>query len=125
MLSSAEVTRPLPPAKARKATANFYQAMTGPTNTPPPAYALSSRRGSLDPKRDILGSPMESTYRIMEWDSSEEGGYEDETLRRRDELAWVTERSKEELQELLFKADGLIREREQGMRDFRNKFVLP
>jgi hypothetical protein len=61
MLSSAEIPRPLPPAKARRAT------MQKLSSTPPPAYNSSltfpSRRQS---RQDILGDP---TFHMIGWDS--------------------------------------------------------
>ncbi|KAF9534630.1 hypothetical protein CPB83DRAFT_878986 [Crepidotus variabilis] len=124
MLSNAEVTRPRPPAKARRVTTTINQAKAGPTNTPPPAYTspfnFPSSRDSYDVRREILGSPMASTYKIMDWESSglehsQKGNYETEAMAEPDELEWMSERSKEELQELLLKADGLIKDRENEL----------
>lgn len=60
MLSSAETPRPLPPAKARRAT------MIKLSSTPPPAYnsplTFTSRRQS---RQDILEEP---TFHMTEWD---------------------------------------------------------
>lgn len=61
MLSSAETPRPLPPAKARRAT------MLKLSSTPPPAYNSSftfpSRRQSRH--QDMLGEP---TFHMIGWD---------------------------------------------------------
>ena len=115
MLSRAvETPRPLPPAKARRAT------MQKLSSTPPPAYnspfTMPSRTTSQS-HQDILGTPMGTTFHMIGWDtrnptessSSPPSG---------EELDWMKEKSREELEELLVAADDLIKEREHGLHSF-------
>lgn len=111
MFSSAETPRPLPPAKARRAT------MLKLSSTPPPAYTNSaftfpSRRQS----RQVLGTPMEATFHMMGWDSDSVQPSSSPPL---EALDWMKEKSREELAQLLVTADELIKEREHGPWYFR------
>jgi len=117
MFSDLENSRPRPPLKGRRATSNTTKHEL--TTSPPPAYGSSfvfpPRSPSLGFNRDIFGSPVTSTVRMLGWDirdSSVEKS--DETICQSDDPDWMNKKSREELQELLFKAHGIIRERENG-----------
>ena len=112
MLSSAETPRPLPPAKARRAT------MLKLSSTPPPAYhsafTFPSRRQS---RQDIHGSPM------TEWDS-DPAQLSSSPPFREEELDWIKDKSREEIEELLVTADDLIKEREHGRHSLNDMIGL-
>jgi hypothetical protein len=88
-------------------------------STPPPAYGSTfvfpSRNNPSDFAADILNTPIEATRRLMAaWDNdspSSNFGYESP---RPEDLEWMSEKSREELHDLLLKANGIIKEREQG-----------
>ncbi|KAF9480715.1 hypothetical protein BDN70DRAFT_877286 [Pholiota conissans] len=105
MLPRLETPRPLPPAKARRAS-----AMQKLSSSPPPAYGspftFPARRHT---RQDILGSPMATTFQMVGWDAVGEHPLPSETP---DDMAWINEKSREELKDLLLKADDIIRERE-------------
>ncbi|KAF8806214.1 hypothetical protein BYT27DRAFT_7339396 [Phlegmacium glaucopus] len=117
MLSSAETPRPLPPAKARRAT------MLKLSSTPPPAYnspfTFPSRRQS---RQDLFGSPIEATFRMMGWDNDSAQASSSPSLK--EELDWMKEKSREELEELLVTADDLIKEREHVCNLYENAVAL-
>ena len=104
MLTTGSATtprRPLPPAKARKSTSlNFGYA-------PPPPYSPSGAHDDV-----LLDSPIPVTAQLLNAASSNTDGIglpgtpvvED----------WMNERSREELSDLLLKADGIIKSRESG-----------
>ncbi|KAF7355666.1 hypothetical protein MSAN_01484400 [Mycena sanguinolenta] len=109
MLSNEPVTplnRPRPPAQNRRASAGKALAQT----SPPPPYA-SSVPSLLERERkpSYLGSPLPATLQSLRLNS------ENWTPREEDDnadTAWLNEKSREELAELLLKADDLIKERE-------------
>ena len=89
-------------------------------STPPPAYGSTfvfpSRHNTPSNfGADILNTPIEATRRLMAaWDTdspSSSIGYESPQPK---DLEWMNEKSREELHELLLKANGIIKEREQG-----------
>ncbi|KAJ3509763.1 hypothetical protein NLJ89_g5044 [Agrocybe chaxingu] len=116
MLSSAETPRPLPPAKARRANARNSMS-----STPPPAYGspftfprrtaphLSGLDNLEHGHGKILGSPMATTFQMVGWGVDSDAGVVE------GEADWMSEKSREELKELLFKADGIIKERENEL----------
>ncbi|KAK7062086.1 hypothetical protein R3P38DRAFT_687189 [Favolaschia claudopus] len=109
MLSSETVTtpRPRPPAQNRRASASKTLAQA----SPPPPYASAI---PLIPERDrkpsYLGSPLPATLQSLRLSSegSSPGADEDSSF----DQSWLNEKSREELAELLLKADDLIKERE-------------
>ncbi|KJA29701.1 hypothetical protein HYPSUDRAFT_196048 [Hypholoma sublateritium FD-334 SS-4] len=109
MLSSLGTPRPLPPAKARKAS-----AMQKMSSSPPPAYGspftFPARRQL---RQNILGSPMATTFQMVGWDSVGDNEQLNGTVM--DDVAWMNEKSREELKDLLLKADVLIKERENEL----------
>lgn len=111
MLSSAEAPRPLPPAKARRAT------MLKLSSTPPPAYnspfTFPSRRQS---RQDILGAPMDATFHMIGWDSDSAQTSSSSPLT--EEHDWMKEKSRKELEDLLVTANHMIKERELGLSSF-------
>lgn len=114
MLSDFDNSRPLPPAKVRRATSMTAKAEIN--STPPPAYGSTfvfpSRSASSDFRPDILNTPIDSTPRFMgSWDHSFRFG---EESAHREDMEWTNETSREELHGLLVKAQGIIKEREQG-----------
>ncbi|CAA7258512.1 unnamed protein product [Cyclocybe aegerita] len=118
MLSSAETPRPLPPAKARRANAAHRNSTS---STPPPAYGspftfprrtaphLSGLTNLGHGQGKILGSPMATTFQMVGWGVDGDAGLVE------GEADWMSEKSREELKELLFKADGIIKERENEL----------
>ncbi|KAH7909393.1 hypothetical protein BJ138DRAFT_1089561 [Hygrophoropsis aurantiaca] len=98
--------RPRPPAKTRRASAQIK-------SSPPPPYAVKALadHSQNDPRRDILlGSPISATNSLIgAWGARSSVGL---PLHPED---WSNERSREELAELLVKADGLIKERENEL----------
>lgn len=116
MFSDLENSRPRPPFKGRRATSNTTKHEL--TTTPPPAYGSTfvfpPRNPSSDFNRDIFGSPISSTVRMLGWDSRDSSVEKDETISQSDDPDWMNQKSREELRELLLKAHGIIRERENG-----------
>lgn len=116
MFSDLENSRPRPPSRLRRAVSNISKHEL--TSTPPPAYGSTfvfpSRSTPLDANRDILGSSIGSTMRVLAWDSRDSSVERDETISESDDTDWMSKKSRDELQELLFKAHGIIRERENG-----------
>ncbi|KAJ7853886.1 hypothetical protein B0H13DRAFT_2082048 [Mycena leptocephala] len=96
MLSNETVTpRPRPPAKMRSTSSRqVVQA------SPPPPYASSFPFLENGRKPNYLGSPLPATLQIVASPNAEE------------DPEWLSEKSREELAELLLKADDLIKERE-------------
>ncbi|KAG6910132.1 hypothetical protein DXG01_012891 [Tephrocybe rancida] len=102
-----ETPRPRPPAKIRRSSALAQAA-----STPPPSYAAAF---TLTPDgkpriNTLLGSPMAATFQRVGWD-----GERQMSPAREEELDWMNEKSREELSELLVKADDLIKERENEL----------
>lgn len=85
-----ETPRPRPPAKVRR-------TKTAPS--PPPGY--------YTPSTFLLGSPIAATFQRVGWDA-------DPLSPATEDLEWMNEKSREELSDLLVKADDLIKERENG-----------
>ncbi|PPQ67580.1 hypothetical protein CVT25_012074 [Psilocybe cyanescens] len=109
MLASSETPRPLPPAKMRRAS-----ALLKASSTPPPAYGPPFVLGGRGGKRgDILGSPMTSTFQMVGWDADPNDRQLPSPPPENDD--WMNEKSREELQELLMKADVIIKERENEL----------
>ncbi|KAF9006705.1 hypothetical protein BDQ17DRAFT_1540481 [Cyathus striatus] len=101
---SAETPRPRPPGRTRLSTTNLNIK----TASPPPAYAPSFAFPTEE-SRIILGSPLAATFQRFNWDSI------DNTDPAENDHEWMNERSQEELTELLAKAGGLIKERENEL----------
>ncbi|KAJ6515481.1 hypothetical protein C8R45DRAFT_888336 [Mycena sanguinolenta] len=104
MLSNETVTpRPRPPAQNRRASAGKAFAQT----SPPPPYASSLLERERKPS--YLGSPLPATLQSLRLNSETSDPLaEDDNA----DTAWLNEKSREELAELLLKADDLIKERE-------------
>jgi hypothetical protein len=106
-----ETPRPRPPAKVRRSASK-------PTSTPPPSYASAfsytpARKPPLD---TILGSSLPVTLQRVRWDKDNlDGATTALSPAPEDDMEWMNEKSREELSELLVKADDLIKERENGM----------
>ncbi|KAL4241851.1 hypothetical protein ABKN59_000602 [Abortiporus biennis] len=90
--------RPRPPAKVRRAPSlNF---------PPPPPYA---------PRTDmLLNSPITVTSQLVSAAGSPSGDIKDSSMSAAAE-EWMNERSKEELSDLLIKADSVIKSRESEL----------
>jgi hypothetical protein len=56
----------------------------------------------------LLGSPVQATMKMFNWDDGAEQAHPDE------DLDWLNEKSRNELSELLLRADSLIKKRESG-----------
>ncbi|KAJ3573019.1 hypothetical protein NP233_g2696 [Leucocoprinus birnbaumii] len=95
--------RPRPPAKIRRSLAKG-------STTPPPAYAPTFAFPTAKDEFDAAGT---------EWDGDGEAvpGANPDNLD--DDLAWLNEKSRDELTDLLVKADTLIKDRESGDISFR------
>ncbi|KAH7918349.1 hypothetical protein BV22DRAFT_1199999 [Leucogyrophana mollusca] len=102
----APTPRPRPPAKTRRASAHVK-------SSPPPPYVATSLAGQprdASTRDMLLGSPISATTSLIgAWDARTSLGL---PLHSED---WSNERSREELAELLLKADGLIKERENEL----------
>ncbi|KAG6885467.1 hypothetical protein C0993_001332 [Termitomyces sp. T159_Od127] len=102
-----ETPRPRPPAKIRRSS--LAQA----ASTPPPSYASAftlTPDGKPRINNSLLGSPMAATFQRVGWDGERQLSPTTE-----EDLEWMNEKSREELSELLVKADGLIKERENEL----------
>lgn len=97
-----ETPRPRPPAKIRRSSA--LQA----ASTPPPSYAAALTPEGKPRLDTLLGSPMAATFMRVAWDADHQ------TPTPMEDIEWMNERSREELTDLLVKADDLIKERENG-----------
>ena len=113
MLASAEKPRPLPPAKARR-KANRRRMTT--SSTPPPAYGSPC---DAFPRKDLADDYVFSVSTISDplpqWNidpTQPPPDLGDDDCD--DNLAWYSERSRDELAQLLVKADDIIKERENG-----------
>lgn len=93
-------SRPKPPAKVRRSL------LKGST-TPPPAYASTFPFPS---SADEIDGMAKTSTKVGNWDPAGEGNGELD-----DDLSWLNEKSRDELTDLLVKADVLIKERESGM----------
>lgn len=88
--------RPRPPAQMRRNPS---------LNAPPPPYA--------PPLERLLDSPISITAQLVAAAASPDGNNQLTPLHA-DVEDWMNEKSKEELSDLLLKADDLIRSRETG-----------
>lgn len=87
--------RPQPPARAKRSYSNLK-------STPPPPYAVT---GSRDPSL-VSHNPS----RVVDWDDVRR----DTPITSPSAEEWLSEHSRDDLSELLTKADGLIKQRENG-----------
>lgn len=94
-------TRPRPPAKVRRSLAKR-------STTPPPAYASTFPFPGDN-------HDMQTIDAANSW-----GGEDTHVEENDDDLSWLNEKSKDELTDLLVKADALIKERENGMSSVLN-----
>jgi hypothetical protein len=98
--------RPRPPAKIRRSLAKC--------STPPPAYASTfSFPDDGDELIDGVGDGLGN-----KWDAENVPMTGGDLDHLDDDLDWLNEKSREELTDLLVKADTLIKERESGMSFF-------
>jgi hypothetical protein len=97
--SGPSTPRPKPPAKARRAS-------TRQKSSPPPPYVLKPDDQQRPMLETLLGSPVMATSQILDFFGKEgsEQSAED----------WLHERSRDELRELLVRAEQTIKEREDG-----------
>lgn len=96
--------RPQPPAKAKRSYSNLK-------STPPPPYAAT---GSRNPS---LASSIPS--RAVDWDDVRRSTpFTSPTAEE-----WLSEHSRDDLSELLSKADGLIKQRENGTCPLMNIYL--
>ncbi|KAJ7043502.1 hypothetical protein C8F04DRAFT_1028362 [Mycena alexandri] len=118
MLSRSETMtpRPRPPAQMRRTSNNSRQnlQLAAQGASPPPPYASSATFPMAElpelvrsRKPSYLGSPMPATLQMVgrSQPPTPDGAAEQDT-------DWLNEQSREELAELLVKADDLIKERE-------------
>ncbi|KAF8076699.1 hypothetical protein FPV67DRAFT_1472379 [Lyophyllum atratum] len=109
--SVTETPRPRPPAKIRRSSA-LHQ-----TASPPPSYAAAF---TVTPEgkprlRTLLGSPMAATFQRVGWESGAADRRMSPPPHDSEDMEWMNERSREELSDLLVKADDLIKERENEL----------
>lgn len=107
MLLGTETPRPRPPAKVRRS------ASMKRLSSPPPSYAAAFEHfpdGKLPPD-SLLGSPLMATFQRVGWDRF--NGPLSPT--NEEDQNWINEKSREELSDLLVKAEDLIRERESDL----------
>lgn len=90
--------RPRPPAQMRRNIS---------INAPPPPYA--------PPLETLLDSPISITAQLVAAANASPTADKKFLALGSDVEDWMNEKSKEELSDLLLKADGLIRSRETGM----------
>ncbi|KAJ6561574.1 hypothetical protein DFH09DRAFT_1160274 [Mycena vulgaris] len=107
MLANDTITpRPRPPAQMRRSSARSLALGA----SPPPPYALAaaflSENGRKSSLPNYLGSPLPATLQMVGLNS------EPPSPQRDEQAEWLNEKSREELAELLLKADDLIKERE-------------
>ncbi len=108
MLSDTPMSpRPLPPARSRRSISHS-RLRSSTDQRPPPPYA------ALPDRPTLLGSPIGVTTKLMRL--AEEGPEAAQ--------AWMQERSKAELEELLQKAGSLIKDREDGMHRFHESGLM-
>ncbi|KAJ7498541.1 hypothetical protein FB451DRAFT_1072255 [Mycena latifolia] len=107
MLANDTITpRPRPPAQIRRSsTRSFAQGASPP---PPYAAAFLSENARKPAFPNYLGSPLPATLQMVGLNSEPSSPQRDDE----DNPDWLNEKSREELAELLLKADGLIKERE-------------
>ncbi|KAF5388097.1 hypothetical protein D9615_000655 [Tricholomella constricta] len=103
-----ETPRPRPPAKIRRSIALLQTA-----STPPPSYAAAFTPEGKPRLDTLLGSPMAATFQRVGWDDG--AADRDASPTEEEDMKWMNERSREELSELLVKADDLIKERENEL----------
>ncbi|KAF7352442.1 hypothetical protein MVEN_01208800 [Mycena venus] len=108
MLSNETVTpRPRPPAQNRRSSSRKALVQA----SPPPPYASSIPfHSERDRKPSYLGSPLPATLQSLRLGSEAASPKAD--LEENADTSWLNEKSREELAELLLKADDLIKERE-------------
>ncbi|KAJ7068659.1 hypothetical protein C8F01DRAFT_1118888 [Mycena amicta] len=97
------ISRPRPPAQVRRSSRNLALGAS-----PPPPYFSSQDRGDSEPSfQNYLGSPLPATLQMVGLNRSQPS-----SPHAPEQDGWLNETSREELAELLHKADDLIRERE-------------
>lgn len=103
-----ETPRPRPPAKVRR-------SVSKPISTPPPSYAAAfSYTPAGEPR--LLGSSLPVTLQRVQWDKDNiDSAIPASAPAAKDDMEWMNEKSREELSELLVKADDLIKERENEL----------
>jgi hypothetical protein len=103
-----ETPRPRPPAKNRRTPL----LKTDPS--PPPSYYNNTDFAftpQVRPRLDtLLGSPMYATFQRVGWDADRDPL----SPASEEDIEWMNEKSREELSELLVKADEILKERENG-----------
>ncbi|KAJ6616245.1 hypothetical protein B0H10DRAFT_2219643 [Mycena sp. CBHHK59/15] len=109
MLSNDTITqpRPRPPARIRRSTS---QSLAQGASPPPPyasATALLLDNGRKPTIPNYLGSPMPATLQMVGLDPEQTSSRDED-----DNPDWLSEKSREELAQLLLKADDIIKERE-------------
>lgn len=65
---------------------------------------------------------MATTFQMVGWDPVGDNEKPNGTVAD-DDIAWINEKSREELKDLLLKADVLIKERENGGQTFQRQFM--
>ncbi|KAL1709141.1 hypothetical protein EV121DRAFT_253243 [Schizophyllum commune] len=109
--------RPRPPAQRRRQSTGPATVKKGGASPPPPysgaGFSFPASSPSPPPRRrleSLLGSPMSATLKALGWDLDA-----DPTNSSGPNPDWLTEESRDELADLLVKADGLIKERQNEL----------
>ncbi|KAF9464829.1 hypothetical protein BDZ94DRAFT_1235041 [Collybia nuda] len=106
-----ETPRPRPPAKVRRAS----ESLRKNDPSPPPYYNSSAfaftPQGRPHLNTTLLGSPMAATFQRVGWEADRDPL----SPASEEDLEWMNEKSREELSELLVKADDIIKERENEL----------
>lgn len=110
----AETSRPRPPAKVqRSAPLPLLRAASSPPSSYVTAAFNHSQAGQGSVK-GLLGSPLLATSHWVGWPKMKD----QLSPSTEEDQEWINEKSREELSELLVKAEGVIRERENGKLGF-------
>ncbi|KZT29419.1 hypothetical protein NEOLEDRAFT_598528 [Neolentinus lepideus HHB14362 ss-1] len=110
---STSTPRPRPPAKVRRTVSGRYKDTPPPPYAPAVAFPTDVADLSDTPLDTILGSPISMTaqrVRLLSGTSPDLGAMPSPVVEE-----WMNERSKEELSELLLKADRAIKDRENEL----------
>ncbi|KAL1739420.1 hypothetical protein HDZ31DRAFT_68953 [Schizophyllum fasciatum] len=109
--------RPRPPAQRRRQSTTPATVKKGGASPPPPysgaGFSFPAESPSSPPRRrleSLLGSPVSATLKALGWDLDA-----DPTNAAAPHPDWLTAESRDELADLLVKADGLIKERQNEL----------
>lgn len=113
MLSTVDppTPRPKPPAKLRRSSSARLKT------SPPPPYRLPADEMAEPTLETLLGSPVSVTAQMLGYFASQNPGAIPEE--------WINSKSREELRELLARAEQTIKAREGGMYPHECQCLFP